>query len=312
MGGDRDRGDRQRRGGAVHRQDVVGVDVVHRHRLGDELGLEVPALREQRADRAVDHPRGQRRLLARAALAAEEGAGDLARGVHPLLDVDGQGQEVDVAQVAHRRGAEDHRVPGAHDDGSARLLGELAGLEGDLALADLHRDAAHVKHAHVVSLPPAARLAALWLQNSRSLSWAMLQWPAGPAARESAEPSVPPRNTAGVAGRPRPGSRTRSRAGPAPRPPPSAGRASKRSRSRPSRSARSQRCGSSTRPRSAKSESTISKNAPWRPPRPRRRRAARASAGACWRPGSGGRRAAAAARAIRSQAAAQCGQPRSR
>ena len=98
--GDRDLGDRQCRGGAVHREDVVGVDVVHRHRLADQLGLVVPALREQGPDRAVDHPRGQRRLLAGAALASEERAGDLARGVLPLLDVHGQGQEVHVAQVA--------------------------------------------------------------------------------------------------------------------------------------------------------------------------------------------------------------------
>ena len=70
--GDRDLGDRERRGGAVHRQDVVRVDVVHRHRLGDQLGLAVPALREQRAQWAVDHPRGQGGLLAGPCLAAEE------------------------------------------------------------------------------------------------------------------------------------------------------------------------------------------------------------------------------------------------
>ena len=140
--------DRQRGGGAVHREDVVGVDVVHRERRGDELRLEVPALGEQRPDRAVDHARGQRRLLARATLAAEEGAGDLARGVMPLLDVDGQGQEVDVAQVAHRRCAEDHRVARLNDDGAACLAGQLARLEGDLAVADIRRNAAYFEHAH--------------------------------------------------------------------------------------------------------------------------------------------------------------------
>ena len=158
--GDRDRRDRERGGGAVHRQDVVGVDVVHRHRLADQLRLAVPALGEERADRPVDHPRGQGGLLAGPRLAAEERAGDLARGVVLLLDVDGQGQEVHVAQVARGRGAEDHRVAGAHDDGSARLTGELAGLEGDLLAADLHRDAAHVKHAHDIVFLSAARLAA--------------------------------------------------------------------------------------------------------------------------------------------------------
>ena len=147
--GDRDRRDRERRGGAVHREDVVGVDVVDRHRLGDELRLEVPALREEGPDRPVDHARGQGRLLARPRLAAEERAGDLAGRVVLLLDVDGQREEVHIAEVAHRRGAEDHRVAGLDDDGAARLAGELAGLERDLLAADLGRDTGHVKHAHV-------------------------------------------------------------------------------------------------------------------------------------------------------------------
>jgi hypothetical protein len=71
--------------------------VVDAQRDRDELRLEVPALGEERADRAVDHAGGQRALLARAALALEERARDLARGVHSLLHVDGEGQEIDVA-----------------------------------------------------------------------------------------------------------------------------------------------------------------------------------------------------------------------
>ena len=131
--GQRDVGDHQRGGGAVHREDVVRVDVVDRQRDRHELRLVVPALGEQRADRPVDHARGQRALLAGAALALEERAGDLARGVHALLDVHRQREEVDVAQVADGGGAEDHRVALADDDGAGGLLGHLAGLEGDLA-----------------------------------------------------------------------------------------------------------------------------------------------------------------------------------
>ena len=102
--GDRGFGDRQRRGGAIHREDVVGVDVIHRQRHRDQLRLVVPALGEERADRPVDHARGQRRFLAGFALAAEERAGDLARGVRALLDVDGEGKEVHIAQAAEGRG----------------------------------------------------------------------------------------------------------------------------------------------------------------------------------------------------------------
>ena len=78
------------------------MHVVDAQRDRHELGLEVPALGEERADRPVDHAGGQRALLAGAALALEERAGDLARGVHALLDVDGQREEVDVAEVADR------------------------------------------------------------------------------------------------------------------------------------------------------------------------------------------------------------------
>ena len=146
---DGDLGDGERGGGAVHRQDVVGVDVVHGHRLGDQLGLAMPSLREERANRAVDHSRGQRGLLARPCLAAEERARDLARGVMLFLNVNGEGQEVDVAVVARGRRAEDHGVAGAHHNGATRLTGELSGLEGDLLAAYFHRDAAYFEHTHM-------------------------------------------------------------------------------------------------------------------------------------------------------------------
>ena len=159
--------DHQRGAGAVHREDVVGVHVVDRHRDRRRAGSRAPALREERADRAVDHARGERGLLAGATLALEEAAGDLARGVHALLDVDGQREEVDVAEVACGGGAEHHRVPCGDDDGAARLLGELAGLERDLGSADLDGDAAHSISHMFLSPPPVGgrlRLAA-WLKS---------------------------------------------------------------------------------------------------------------------------------------------------
>ena len=143
---ERDVGDHQRRGGAVHREDVVGVDVVDRQRDRDELRLAVPALGEERAQRAVDHAGDERALLAGAALALEERAGDLARGVHALLDVHRQREEVDVTQVAGGRGAQHHRLAGADDDGAGGLLGHAAGLERDLGSADLDGDPMHFRH----------------------------------------------------------------------------------------------------------------------------------------------------------------------
>ena len=125
-----------------------GLHVVDAHRRRDDLGLVAPALGEQRADRAVDHPRREDALLGGPALALEEAAGDLPRGVHALLDVDGQGQEVDVTHVAGGRGAEHHRLAHRHDHGAACLLGQLAGLEGQLGACDVDRGPASGGRGH--------------------------------------------------------------------------------------------------------------------------------------------------------------------
>ena len=58
---------------ATHVVEVVGVE---RHDRDDDLDLVAQALDEGRAQRAVDQPAGEDGVLARAALAAEERAGD--------------------------------------------------------------------------------------------------------------------------------------------------------------------------------------------------------------------------------------------
>ena len=62
----------------------------------DDRNVVAHVLREQRADRAVDHAAGEDRLVGRAALTLEEGAGDFAHGVELLLKIDGEGEEVDA------------------------------------------------------------------------------------------------------------------------------------------------------------------------------------------------------------------------
>ena len=108
-----------------------GVDQVGREDGADDLHLVAEALRPERPDRAVDHPRGERGALGRAALALEEAARDLPGGVHLLLDVDREREEVGVGpRVGPADGRrEDHRVARADDDGAVCLLGELARLE---------------------------------------------------------------------------------------------------------------------------------------------------------------------------------------
>ena len=96
-------------------------------------------------------------LLAGAALALEERAGDLAGRVHPLLDVDGERHEIDVAQVPRRCGGQHARVAGGDEDGAGGLLGQAARLEHDLSSADLDGDLVHF--CHVFLSGPAARSA---------------------------------------------------------------------------------------------------------------------------------------------------------
>ena len=71
-----------------------GVHLVDGHHRRDDLGLVAVPLRPQRPDRPVGHACGQRRPVARARLALDEAAGDLARGVHALLHIHGEGEEV--------------------------------------------------------------------------------------------------------------------------------------------------------------------------------------------------------------------------
>ena len=103
--------------------------------------------------------------------------------------------------------------PAADDDRAARLLREFAGLEGDLAVADIHRDAANVKHAHLVVYlrPPGWRPSAF-----RTLVLFRTERVTAPARGG--------RREAPGCRRRRRGSRTRSRAAPAPPPPRSGGR----------------------------------------------------------------------------------------
>ena len=76
------------------------------------------------------------------ALAAEERAGDPAGGVHPLLDVDREREEVEVllGVLAGRGGRQQHGVVvEVGGDGAGGLAGEAAGLEADGAGAEASR-----------------------------------------------------------------------------------------------------------------------------------------------------------------------------
>ena len=133
-------GDGEGGGGADERGDLGRAVVVDRHNGRHDGHVVAEIIGEERADGAVDDAAGQDALLAGAALAAVEAAGDAADGVHLLLKVDGEGEEVDaVAGTGGRGGADQHAgVAVADHDGGVGELGELADLEGQRTAGEFH------------------------------------------------------------------------------------------------------------------------------------------------------------------------------
>ena len=98
---ERDLADRQRGRRGDRAEDVGLVLLVGREDRDDELDVVLVALGEERADRAVGQAGGQGGRLGRARLALDEAARDLARGVHPLLELDREREEVEAgARIA--------------------------------------------------------------------------------------------------------------------------------------------------------------------------------------------------------------------
>ena len=149
------RRDGQRRGGAVDREGVMAVLAVDREHRADDLHLVAKALGPERPDRPVDHPRVQRGLLGGLALALEKAAGNLAGGVHLLLDIDGEGEEVgSLTRLAAPDGRGQHdRGAAAHGDCTVGLAGQLPGREGDLLASDVdrHGGLVQLQFAHSLS-----------------------------------------------------------------------------------------------------------------------------------------------------------------
>jgi hypothetical protein len=121
-------GERRRR--AVDRRDVVRVLEVDAEDRGDDLNFVAEVGRERRAQRPVGESARQDRLLTRPTFAAEERAGDLARGVHAFFDVDGEREEIDsLTGLARRNGRQQRRTADLDDHRAVRELCELACLE---------------------------------------------------------------------------------------------------------------------------------------------------------------------------------------
>src|SRR5699024_8971615 len=117
-------------------EDVVHLVRVNGHHGDDDLHLVAQALDEGRTQRAVDEAGGEDSVCTRATLATEEAARDAAGGVHALLDVNGQWEEVDplARGTGGRRRGQQHRVlVQVRGDGPVRLSCQQAGLEAESA-----------------------------------------------------------------------------------------------------------------------------------------------------------------------------------
>ena len=148
---ERDLADRQRGRRGDRAEDVRVVLLVGREDRDDELDVVLVALGEERPDRAVGQAGGQDGRLRRARLALDEAARDLARGVHPLLEVDGEREEVEAGPgLRPVGGPEDHGVAVADGDGAAGEACELAGLDGQRSTTELRLEG--VRHGVVFLL----------------------------------------------------------------------------------------------------------------------------------------------------------------
>ena len=146
-------GERQRRRGRNHGDDVGVVLLVVRHHGDSHLRIAAPAVGEQRTDRPVNQARGQRVFLGRTALALEKAARDAAGRVIFFRVVDCERQEVDAFLRLLRRhdGGEHGGLAVGGDDGAVGLARNAPGLEGELAPAPIEFNSMHIEHFFFLS-----------------------------------------------------------------------------------------------------------------------------------------------------------------
>ena len=135
---ERDLADRQGRRCGDRADDVGQVLLIGREDRDHELDIVLVALGEERADRPVRLAGCQDRVLGRARLALDEAARDLARGVHALLEVHREGEEVEAGARFRPVGRPEHHGVAVSDgDGAAGEACKLAGLDGQRSTTDL-------------------------------------------------------------------------------------------------------------------------------------------------------------------------------
>ena len=109
---------------------VVRIDGVHGQGRDYYLDFVLEVLGEQRPDGPVGEPGGEYGVCGWPAFALGKASGNLAARVEPVLDVDGEGEEVNSLSGRRGGGGYEQGVVVVSDEyGAVRLLGELSGLE---------------------------------------------------------------------------------------------------------------------------------------------------------------------------------------
>jgi hypothetical protein len=133
----RDVGDVQRGARGAQRDHVRRVLLVGGEHGRDDLRVLLVAVREQRAQRAIHHARGEHLVVAQAAFTLEEAARDLAGGVRLFDVLTGEREEVEAGTLFARHHGHEHdalAVGGEH--GAVGELREAAGLERERTTTD--------------------------------------------------------------------------------------------------------------------------------------------------------------------------------
>ena len=149
--GERDARDAQCSRRPVDGDHVVGVLLIGAQNGSDDVDLVAEPVGKRGPQRSIDESARQDGRLGGPTLPPEERARDLARGIHPLFDVDGEGEEVDTLAntTGSRRGHQDGGVAHASDYGTVGLSGQTTCLKRQgfvLGTADYGRDGDGFRH----------------------------------------------------------------------------------------------------------------------------------------------------------------------
>ena len=128
-------GNRDCNGCCDHAGDLRRAIRIYRQNGHDNGYIVTHILREQRTNRTVNHSGGQNCLFRRLALALSKGAGDSADGIHSLLIVHGQREEVDAVTRLCTCGdiGHDSCIAIANPAGTVGQFAGLAGLYDQLS-----------------------------------------------------------------------------------------------------------------------------------------------------------------------------------